>query len=106
MSHDGLDIVIQIGAITVPIVMTLIFALIAYAVNQSTGRVRDKIKSVQEELTEHKDSCEKIDKNVLESRLVNAETEITNIRKFNHWIANKIMIIAGKLDIEITEFKK
>lgn len=89
--------------IGVPIVATIIMGLVGFAVHQMLNRVVDKIIGVQTELSEHKKECDKINKEVLDSRLVSVEQEVRGLRKFSHWIGNSIMVIAAKMGIDIPD---
>ena len=76
LSHEGSDLLIELLAIFVPVIMTVIVGLLAFSVMQTIGRVNDKIKSVQYELTEHKESCNRVDKGVLQTRIEGLEREV------------------------------
>jgi predicted PurR-regulated permease PerM len=99
MSHETWDLTLQVIAVVVPLFMTVIFMLLAYAVKETIARVHDKVNSVQTELSEHKDKCDKIDKSVLLTRLDAAEKEISALRKLAHWVVESIGRIAGKLNV-------
>ncbi len=71
---NPLQIIISILAIVVPILMTAIFALLNKAIGETIGRVNDRVTVVQDDLKEHKDKCDKIEKAALDARLTALET--------------------------------
>lgn len=103
MNHDAWDAAIRSAAIIVPILMTILFGLVAYANAQTVGRVYDKINSVQAELNEHKDDCSKVDKAVLAEKVSRHEIEIAASRKFSHWVGDCLGRICGKLEVKLPD---
>ena len=88
MSHETQDLTVQILAIGIPIFMTIIMGLLTYAVQQTIGRVNDKLTAVHAELTKHQVSCEKVDKAGLQKDISRLEDEVGKLRNLMHWISN------------------
>jgi len=98
-----MDWTIRILAIIVPIFMTIIFALIGIAWKATLGRVTDKIESVQFELSEHKDACDKVNKSVLASRVDDMRAEIKGLRNFSHWVVASLHALALEMKVRLPE---
>ena len=121
MPHESWDLVLRWLSILVPVVMTIIFGLLALAMRvtigrlmdkivsvqavltETIGRVADKLANVQGELTEHKDACSKVDTAVLANQVETLDKEMTNARKFARWVGDCIGRIAGKLDVVLPD---
>lgn len=121
MPHESWDLLLRWLSILVPVVMTIIFGLVALTMRVTIGRLMDKIVSVQAiltetigrvsdrlmslqgELTEHKDGCSKVDTAVLANQVGSLDKEVTSARKFSHWVGDCIGRIAGKLDVSLPD---
>ena len=97
MNHETFDSIVQIIAIVVPLFMAIITGLLAYAVQQTIGRVNDKVESVQYELGQHKKDCERVDKGILMNDVERLEDEVTKLRSFAHWASACLHVLAGGL---------
>lgn len=97
-----MDRLIQVLAIVVPIVMSIVFGLIVFAFKQTFGRVLDKVNDLTVDLKEHEDLCRVVDKKVLQNDVDTMKKEIDGFRKFSHWANDSLFIIADKMVPGIT----
>lgn len=119
MSHEAWDDTFKAMTLVMSVTSTVVIALIGLAVKQIIGRasdnlhmtsellkaeiagVRQVISGVQAELTDHKDTCDKVDKSVLAKQVEILENESAMMRKFAHWIGDGISAIAGKVGVTL-----
>src|SRR5687767_8150685 len=96
---------LELKDILIPLASAVVLGIVGYAVNrainETLGRIHDHIVSVDRRLTTHINSCEKVDKTELKTRLEDAEEEISMARRFNHWASNALATIAVKIGVNI-----
>lgn len=80
---------------------TIVILLVRHSVKQIIGRAMDKMSDIHAELKEHKDKCDKVDKNVLDVRIMQLSEEQEKMRKFNHWMAEAIIRLAAQQGIQL-----